>query len=50
MEKPVSQLIEPRLLQGFRDYAPAAMLPKERVLQTAREVYRSYGYAPIDTP
>jgi histidyl-tRNA synthetase len=26
------------------------MLPKERVLQTAREVYRSYGYAPIDTP
>jgi histidyl-tRNA synthetase len=46
----VSQLIEPRLLQGFRDYAPAAMLPKERVLQTAREVYRSYGYAPIDTP
>jgi histidyl-tRNA synthetase len=26
------------------------MLPKERVLQTAREVYRGYGYAPIDTP
>lgn len=46
----MSQLIEPRLLQGFRDYAPAAMLPKERVLQTAREVYRSYGFAPIDTP
>lgn len=46
----MSQLIEPRLLQGFRDYVPAAMLPKERVLQTAREVYRGYGYAPIDTP
>jgi histidyl-tRNA synthetase len=46
----VSDLIEPRLLQGFRDYIPAAMLPKERVLQTAREVYRSYGYSPIDTP
>ena len=46
----MSQLIEPRLLQGFRDYPPAVMLPKERVLETARRVYRSYGYAPIDTP
>lgn len=26
------------------------MLAKERVLHAAREVYRSYGYAPIDTP
>jgi histidyl-tRNA synthetase len=26
------------------------MIPRERVLQTAREVYRSYGFAPIDTP
>ena len=43
-------LIEPRTLQGFRDYPPALMIPRERVLQTAREVYRSYGYAPIDTP
>ncbi len=46
----MSSLIEPRLLQGFRDYPPAAMLPKERVLETARRVYRSYGYSPIDTP
>ena len=46
----MSQLIEPRLLQGFRDYPPALMIPRERVLQTAREVYRSYGFAPIDTP
>src|SRR5215831_5795613 len=26
------------------------MIPRERVLQTARDVYRSYGFAPIDTP
>ncbi len=45
-----SNLIEPRTLQGFRDYPPALMIPRERVLQTARTVYRSYGYAPIDTP
>lgn len=45
-----ANLIDPRTLKGFRDYPPALMLPRERVLQTAREVYRSYGYAPIDTP
>jgi len=43
-------LIEPRTLKGFRDYPPALMIPRERVLQTAREVYRSFGFAPIDTP
>ena len=46
----MSKLIEPRTLKGFRDYPPALMIPRERVLETARRVYRSYGYAPIDTP
>jgi histidyl-tRNA synthetase len=45
-----TKLIEPRTLKGFRDYPPALMIPRERVLQTARELYRSYGYAPIETP
>src|SRR5262245_59252677 len=26
------------------------MIPRERVLETARRVYRCYGYSPIDTP
>lgn len=43
-------LIEPRTLKGFRDYPPALMIPRERMLEKAREVYRSYGFAPIDTP
>jgi histidyl-tRNA synthetase len=46
----VMALIDPRTLKGFRDYPPALMIPRERVLQTARQVYRSYGFAPIDTP
>lgn len=46
----MSKLIEPRTLKGFRDYPPQLMIPRERVLETARRVYRSYGYAPIDTP
>lgn len=46
----MSNLIEPRTLKGFRDYLPALMIPREFILQKAREVYRSYGFAPIDTP
>lgn len=43
-------LIEPRTLKGFRDYLPAAMIPREWLIDTARKVYRSYGFSPIDTP
>jgi histidyl-tRNA synthetase len=42
--------IEPRTLKGFRDYLPETMLPREWLMETARRVYRSYGFAPIDTP
>ncbi|MEN0109452.1 MAG: histidine--tRNA ligase, partial [Planctomycetota bacterium] len=42
--------ITPRTLKGFRDYPPDVMLPRERLMETARAVYRSFGYAPIDTP
>src|SRR5262245_19161799 len=43
-------MITPRTLKGFRDYPPALMIPRERLLEKAREVYRAYGFAPIDTP
>jgi histidyl-tRNA synthetase len=46
----MSELITPRTLKGFRDYKPALMIPRERMLEKARGVFRSYGYAPIDTP
>jgi len=46
----VSKLIEPRVLKGFRDYPPALMIPRERLMEAARGVFRSYGFAPIDTP
>lgn len=42
--------IQPRTLKGFRDYVPEAMLPREQIIDTARRVFRSYGFAPIDTP
>ena len=43
-------MIEPRTLKGFRDHLPAQALAREKILDTARRVYRSYGFAPIDTP
>src|SRR5215207_7106599 len=43
-------LIEPRTLQGFRDYLPEQMIPREGLIATAQRVYRSFGFAPIDTP
>lgn len=46
----MSTLITPRTLSGFRDYLPDVMLAREKVLQVARDVYRSYGFTPIDTP
>lgn len=42
--------IKPRTLKGFRDYPPAMMIPRERIIETAQRVYRSYGFSPIDTP
>jgi histidyl-tRNA synthetase len=46
----MASLIQPRTLRGFRDYPPQLMIPREELLERARQVYRSYGYAPIDTP
>lgn len=43
-------LIKPQTLKGFRDFLPDVMIPRERLMETAREVYRSYGFSPIDTP
>ncbi len=46
----MADLIQPRTLNGFRDYPPALMIPREQLLEKARRVYRSYGFSPIDTP
>jgi len=45
-----SPKIEPRTLKGFRDYLPAAALAREQLIETAKAVYRDFGFAPIDTP
>lgn len=42
--------IKPQTLKGFRDYLPDVMLVREQIMDTARQVFRSFGFAPIDTP
>jgi histidyl-tRNA synthetase len=44
------RLIEPRTLKGFRDFLPAKMVQREKLMDTAKRVYRRYGFLPIDTP
>ena len=44
------KLIEPRTLKGFRDFLPEAMIPREKLIARIVDVYRSYGFCPIDTP
>ncbi len=43
-------IIQPRTLKGFRDQLPVAMTAREQMIETARKVYRSFGFTPIDTP
>src|SRR3989304_7573036 len=43
-------LIQPRTLKGFRPSLPSQMIAREHLMAVAREVYRSYGFSPIDTP
>jgi len=42
--------IQPRTLKGFRDYLPETAGPREWLIGRAKDVFRSFGYLPIDTP
>jgi histidyl-tRNA synthetase len=43
-------IIKPKTLKGFRDFLPINMTRRESMVDTIKEVYKSYGYLPIDTP
>lgn len=50
MSEKKTQRIKPQTLRGFRDFLPDQMMAREHLIDIARSVYRSYGFAPIDTP
>lgn len=44
------QTIEPKLLRGFRDYLPAQMNARLKIISIIRTVYERYGFLPLETP
>lgn len=50
MTSDATRKIKPQTLRGFRDFLPDQMMAREHLIDTARSVYRSFGFAPIDTP
>lgn len=45
-----NRIVEPKLLKGFRDYLPAQMNARLKIIATIRRVYELYGFQPLDTP
>ena len=46
----MSNLIEPKILKGFRDFLPEQEIPRKLLMEKLEEVFRLYGFVPIDTP
>ncbi len=43
-------LIQPQVLKGFRDALPAQELQRRTLMARLEQVFRSFGFVPIDTP
>ena len=41
---------KPSIPKGTRDFGPAEMAGRNYIFDTIRSVFRTYGYAPIETP
>ncbi len=46
----MANLIEPKILKGFRDFLPEAEMERKRVTAILEKTFESFGFAPIDTP
>ena len=42
--------IRPRVFKGTRDFLPAEMIRREEVFAYLRQVFRRYGFSPLETP
>ena len=49
-KSPPSNRPEARTPRGFQDIDPGRIRSEQRMLQTIREVYESYGFEPLETP
>lgn len=46
----MKNLIQPKILKGFRDIKPEFEIPRKSIINKLEEVFESYGFLPIDTP
>lgn len=46
----MAELIQPRVLKGFRDILPQGEIERERVTEKLIRTFRAFGFVPIDTP
>ena len=46
----MNNLIEPRVLKGFRDFLPPAEITRRDIIEKLESSFRTYGFVPIDTP
>lgn len=46
----MGDLIEPRVLKGFRDLLPENELIRKEIIQKLEGVFHKFGFVPIDTP
>jgi histidyl-tRNA synthetase len=46
----MGELIEPRVLKGFRDFLPAREAERLAIIARLEQVFRLFGFSPIDTP
>lgn len=46
----MESLIQPKILKGFRDFLPEAEITRSTLIEKLTDVFRSFGYVPIDTP
>ncbi len=46
----MDNLIQPRILKGFRDFLPESEILRSSLIEKITHVYRSFGFVPIDTP
>ncbi|MCX7026899.1 MAG: histidine--tRNA ligase [Spirochaetes bacterium] len=46
----MSDIIEPRVLRGFRDYLPEAEIARASLVRKLEVTFNSFGFVPIDTP
>jgi len=46
----MANLIEPKVLKGFRDFLPPAEIVRRNLTEKIETTFKSFGFVPIDTP